>query len=228
MSENEKKAVSEEENEAVETPKTQKVKKKIDKEMIKKMTTLALLSAIIVVLQAFAPSLRIGVVEFTLVLIPITIGAIIQGPVGGAILGGVFGIMAVVGGFTGASAFTAGLLGISPVLTILLCLVKGAAAGFFAGVIYKLFRKKSVVAATFAAAAIAPIANTGIFVAGSLTILANTISKAFELGPEQTVASFLLGSIFFINFLIEFGVNMLFATAIKTIVDAVQKATSKK
>ncbi len=231
MSGNEKKTVSEENIEAVETPKTQKAKKKIDKEMIKKMTSLALLTAIIVVLQLLAPVLLpILRVNISFALVPMTIGAILYGPTGGAILGAAFGIMTIVNGITNGDGFTALLLGSSPVLTVLLCLVKGTAAGFFAGAIYKLFRRKSVVAATFAASATAPIVNTAIFVSGSLTILTKPVlDAAAQIGiTGNSVVYIVVIGLAGINFLAEFGVNMLFATAIKTIVDAVQKATSKK
>ena len=206
-----------------------KTAKRLNKEIIKKMTTLALLVAIIVVLQAIAPIITLPV-NISFALIPITVGAILLGPSGGAILGATFGVMTMINGLTGADAFTSALIGLSPVWTILLCLVKATLAGFLAGVVYKLFRGKSVVGATFAAAATAPIVNTGIFVLGGLTVVSDAIVKTMELFgiTGQSLVYFVLVGCAGINFVAEFGVNMLFATAIKTIVEAVQKATAKK
>ncbi len=203
--------------------------KRTDKAMIKKMTTLALLVAVIVVLQAIAPIIKLPV-NISFALIPITVGAILLGPSGGAILGATFGFMTMINGFTGADAFTNALIGFSPVWTVVLCLAKATLAGYLAGVVYKLFRNKSVIAATFAAAATAPIVNTGIFVLGGLTVVSDAIIKTMELFgiTGQSLVYFVVIGCAGINFIAEFGVNMLFATAIKTIVDAVQKATSKK
>ncbi len=199
--------------------------------MIKKMTTLALLIAVTVVLQAIAPIIKLPV-NISFALIPITVGAILLGPVGGAILGASFGIMTIINAVIGADLFTKGLMSVSAmaaILTVLLCLVKAIAAGFLAGVVYKLFRNKSVIGATFAAAATVPIVNTGVFVLGGLTVLSDAITQVGGLGASgQSLVYFLVIVCAGINFIAEFGVNMLFATAIKTIVDAVQKATSKK
>lgn len=218
---------------AVETKTTESktAKKRMDKEAIKKMTTLALLVAIIVVLQAIAPMIKLPV-NISFALIPITVGAILLGPAGGAILGATFGIMTIINALIGADLFTKGLMSVSfsaALFTVLLCLVKATAAGFLAGVVYKLLRNKTLIGATFVAAATAPIVNTGIFILGGLTVLSDAIVKAGFLGASgQSMAHFLIIGCAGINFIAEFGVNMLFATAIKTIVDAVQKATSKK
>lgn len=197
--------------------------------MIKEMTTLALLIAVIVVLQAIAPIIKLPV-NISFALIPITVGAILLGPSGGAILGAVFGIMTMINGFTGADVFTNALIGFSPVWTVLLCLVKATLAGFLSGVIYKLFKNSSLLGATFAAAATAPIVNTGIFVLGGLTVVSDAIIKTMELFgiTGQSLVYFVVIGCAGINFVAEFAVNMLFATAIKTVVDAVQKATSRR
>ena len=206
-----------------------KTRKRVNKEMIKKMTTLALLVAVIVVLQAIAPIIKLPV-NISFALIPITVGAILLGPSGGAILGAVFGIMTMINGFTGADVFTNTLIAFSPVWTVLLCLAKATLSGFLAGVIYKLFRKKTLLGATFAAAATAPIVNTGIFVLGGLTVVSDAIVKTMELFgiTGQSLVYFVVIGCAGINFIAEFAVNMLFATAIKTIVEAVQKATAGK
>ena len=74
---------------------------------IRKMVELAMLSALIVVLQ-FVGSFLTGItgLPMSLVLIPIVVGAFHLGPKEGAFLGGVFGLMTVIMGFSGADLFT--------------------------------------------------------------------------------------------------------------------------
>ena len=63
-----------------------------NKEKIRKMTVTAVLAALIVVLS-FTPLgyLKIGVVSITFIMIPVVIGAVMEGPATGALLGLVFG-----------------------------------------------------------------------------------------------------------------------------------------
>ena len=65
----------------------------INSTRIGKMVRLAILIAILL-LMAFTPLgyIRFGGLEITFLTVPVIIGAIILGPVEGAILGGVFGL----------------------------------------------------------------------------------------------------------------------------------------
>ena len=88
----------------------------------------ALFAAVVVVLQMFV-SIPVGMFTITLTLVPVMLGAILFGPASGAILGGVFGVVVAIQVVTGA----AGLLSTemflqTPVLTVLLCVLKGTAA----------------------------------------------------------------------------------------------------
>lgn len=76
-----------------------------------KLVEMALLVAIILIL-AFTPLGYIKTLglEITLIVVPVTIGAIILGPLGGAVLGAVFGITSFIQCF-GMSPFGAVLLG---------------------------------------------------------------------------------------------------------------------
>ena len=60
---------------------------------IRRMAGIALLSAIVVVLQSVGSFIRLGSVPVSLVLIPIVVGAAMYGPAAGAVLGGVFSIV---------------------------------------------------------------------------------------------------------------------------------------
>ena len=62
-------------------------------EKTRRLTGLALMTAIIVVLQVVASFVKFGPFPITLALAPIIIGAALYGPKAGAYLGGVFGIV---------------------------------------------------------------------------------------------------------------------------------------
>ena len=63
-----------------------------------RLTSLALLAALIVVLQTVASGIKIGPVPISLTLVPIVVGAILFGPGAGAFLGGVFGVVCLIAG----------------------------------------------------------------------------------------------------------------------------------
>ena len=67
-----------------------------------RLTSLALLAALVVVLQTVASGIRIGPVPISLTLVPIVVGAILFGPGAGAGLGAVFGVVCLIAGITGA------------------------------------------------------------------------------------------------------------------------------
>ena len=60
------------------------------------LVQLAMLLAIVVVLQLTGASLPIGLIPLTFVLIPIVVGAFLLGPIDGAILGFAFGLITVI------------------------------------------------------------------------------------------------------------------------------------
>lgn len=81
---------------------------------IRKMVILAMLTAVII-LMTFTPLgyLKLPFVEISFLMLPVALGAILLGPVAGAILGTVFGITSFIQCF-GASALGAMLLSINP------------------------------------------------------------------------------------------------------------------
>ena len=66
-----------------------------------RLTSLAILAALVVVLQTVASGIRIGPVPISLTLVPIVVGAILFGPGAGAGLGFVFGLVCLIAGVTG-------------------------------------------------------------------------------------------------------------------------------
>ena len=71
-----------------------------------RLTSLALLAALVVVLQTIATGIKIGPVPISLTLVPIVVGAILFGPSAGAFLGGVFGVVCLIAGIAGTDQFT--------------------------------------------------------------------------------------------------------------------------
>lgn len=179
----------------------------------KRVTGLAILLALVVVLQTTLGSVKIGATSFSLVLIPIVLGGILYGAWAGAFLGFVFGFITLIYGITGADYFTMVLFQAQPVATALLCIVKGTAAGFVAGALYKEISDKHEYAAVFTAAAAAPVVNTGLFIVGALCFFQNTL-KANFVAEGSTLIYFLFIGCAGVNFLVEFAVNLIAAPSL--------------
>lgn len=62
------------------------------------ITFLAVLLALVIVLQIFGGYIKIGPVNFTLTLVPIVLGAVMLGPLAGLILGFAFGLITLING----------------------------------------------------------------------------------------------------------------------------------
>lgn len=135
-----------------------------------RLTRLALFTAIILVL-AYTPLgyIHIFALEITPIMIPVTVGAILLGPVDGAILGTVFGLTSFSTCF-GASPFGATLLAVNPILTFLSCVITRMLAGWLTGLIFRaLYRAKPGNLAFGVAALLGPVLNT-VFFMGSLVL----------------------------------------------------------
>ena len=191
---------------------------------ILRLVQMALLAAIIILLQQFVIPLP-GGLTLSLVLIPIVVGAVLFGPVAGAILGGVFGVVVTVLVITGRAGDLSTMMWLAnPVMTVLVCMLKGVAAGWVAGLIAAAFQKKQTVGIILAAAA-APVINTGIFLAGMLTVFHGTMMEfAGKIGMGGTNAIyFAIVVLVGINFVIEFSANLILSPAITGIVKAIRK-----
>lgn len=186
-----------------------------------KMVELAVLMALVAVLQITGTGVNFTGTPVSLVLIPIALGAMLLGPWAGALLGLEFGIIVYVAGFTGVDGFTFILIQDHPIYTALICLGKGVLAGLSAGFVYQLLSKKNAVAAVMAAAATTPIVNTGLFIIGAL-FMKGTLESNF-LAEGQTVIYFLVIVCAGINFIFELLLNLLFAPALTRVIDTVNR-----
>ena len=187
-------------------------------ERIRNLVLLAILAALIVGLQ-FIGGINVGPFSITLTLIPIVVGAIILGPAFGTVLGLVFGLIVSILSLTGRDPGGQMVFAASPVLAWLLCLLKGAAAGFLPAVVYRALNGKKL--APYLASMVAPVANTGIFIVGMLLFFRPLLE---EWAGGQNALVYALTGIAGINFLIEFAIAVIFAPAVALVVKSVGKS----
>ncbi len=130
------------------------------------MAETALLIAIILVMKLTGlSSIPVGPLNMTLTMIPIAIGAMLLGPLAGGVLGMVFGFTSLYDAVTGASVMTGIFFQISPVHTVILCVVMRVIVGVATGWLFRLFRSldKRKIWCYFAGGLAAPILNTILF-----------------------------------------------------------------
>lgn len=110
------------------------------------ITMLGLMSAILL-LMAYTPLgyLNIGPLAITFNVIPVAISAIVLGPVGGAVAGGVFGLTSFLQciGIGGTSAMGAMLFSINPVLAFIQRFIPRLLDGLLLGFLFQAIRRKS-------------------------------------------------------------------------------------
>ncbi len=129
------------------------------KSKTKDITLIAILSAIIAVVS-FVPLKTLGL-EITFSMVPVAVGAIVLGPVGGAILGTVFGLISFIQCF-GYSALGVALLGVNPFFTFIMCVLTRTLAGYLTGLVYHALKTKDNLGVAVASL-LAPVFNTVFF-----------------------------------------------------------------
>ncbi len=181
----------------------------------KRITGLAVLLALVIVLQSFGSYFVLPTgTPLSFVLVPIVLAGLLYGPVEGGLVGFAFGVVVIIQGLMGVDPFTQAMMIPQPIATIFLCLIKGTAAGVVSGCLYRIFRNKKRYVGVFTAAAAAPIVNTGLFVLGALCFLQEAIrttdATITGYGGESMIY-YLVFVVAGINFLVEFAINLLLA-----------------
>ena len=191
-------------------------------EKLRRMSIIAILTAIVIALQIICTFVKFGMFSITLALAPIIIGGALYGIGVGAFLGSVFGLVVLYTGLLGWDDGTVMLLfGKNAIATILLCILKGAAAGAAAALIYKLIStKRSEKAAVIAAGIVCPIVNTGLFIAGMCIFFMSTLE---EWATGYTMIYYLIFILVGGNFAVEFITNLLFSSAIARVISIRKK-----
>lgn len=182
---------------------------------------MGLLTAIVVVLQLVASTIKIGPFSITLALVPIVVGAALYGKFAGAWLGGVFGLMVLLSG--DAAAF----LAVNIPGTICTVMLKGILAGFVSGLVYDLLKKKNDTLATYVSGIFTPIVNTGVFILGCLIFFMPTIREWAGGSGETNAVKYLFVGVIGINFFIELAVSLIFSPSIAKIIKLAKNGKNK-
>ena len=191
-------------------------------EKTRRLTGLALMTAIIVVLQVVTSFAIFGPLPITLALAPIIIGAALYGPKAGAYLGGVFGIVVLLACILGWDSGGGPLWHANPSLTAVICLGKGILSGLCAGLVYRAVAGSGrshgrMLGGSILAGIVSPVVNTGLFCL-CLTLLFHDILLSWAGGTE--VVYYILFVLTGINFLVELAVNLVLSTVIVRVVGA--------
>ncbi len=174
----------------------------------KNLVMYAVLTAIVVILQFMGSFIKLGPFSISLVLVPIVIGSALLGFKAGAWLGFVFGVTVLISG--DAAAF----LAVDVFGTVLTVLIKGALAGLFTGLIYKLARPKGLYVAIIVSAIVCPIVNTGIFLIGCGLFFMETIRAWGEALGFASTGNYIIYGLVGGNFLFEMLINIILSPAI--------------
>ncbi len=188
---------------------------------VKKMATIALLMALVIVMQFVSSMIpSFGGFNFSLVLIPIVLGAAMYGPATGALLGATFGTIVFINCVTGADVGGAMVLQANPIICFLVVMGKGVLAGIASGWVYKLLKAKNSYLAIVLAAIVCPVVNTGIFVTFMLTVFVDVLSQ-WSAGGD--VIAYAFSAIILVNFVPELILNIVVSPASNRLIKVFKK-----
>jgi uncharacterized membrane protein len=184
----------------------------------KRLTLMAVLTAIVAILGYLGGFIKIGgLASISLTLIPVVIGSALCGPCAGAWLGFISGVVFF------ATADAGFWLSINIPGTIIIVLIKGILAGFFAGLAYKLLEKVNRYLAVIVSAIVCPVVNTGIFLVGCFAFFFETIeSWGLAMGFGNAIEYMFLG-LAGGNFIFELITNIVLCPAIIRILNLTKK-----
>ncbi|MBQ8413920.1 MAG: ECF transporter S component [Clostridia bacterium] len=183
----------------------------------------ALMTALVIVFQCLATyTTFFGPFSTAIGLIPIVIGAVLCGPIIGAWLGLVFGIVVMITG--GANLFFA----FSIIGTLITVILKGVGCGFAAGYVNKLLAKFNKTVAVVASAIVCPVVNTGIFLLGCVVFFMPYADAIAEVLALNVSGLQVFSALAFGNFLFELGMNIVLSPVILKIIEVAEKTFNTK
>lgn len=186
----------------------------------RKLTGIAIFTAIVVVLQLLGSFIRFGPFSISLVLIPIVVGAAMYGTAAGAWLGFIFGLVVLLSG--DAAAF----LGVNALGTIITVIAKGTLAGLCAGLVFRALTKKNTYVAVIASAIVCPVVNTGVFLLGCLLFFMETINGWAAEAHFANAGAYMIVGLVGLNFVFELLVNVVLSPVIVRIISIGKKGTA--
>ena len=180
---------------------------------MKKITTrqiviTGLFLAIEIIFQVIGNYLQFGPVNINLSLITIVLAAAMCGPLSGAVVGFFNGILALFSPSTLAI-----FMPISPIGTVLACLLKCTIAGLVAGFVFNALKKKHKLIGLLLSSFLVPVINTAIFVIFCLIFfrpfLESGVGEAFP-----NIGAFLVFGVIGWNFVFEIITTVVLSTAV--------------
>ena len=198
-----------------------------------RLVQIALLTALMLLLQLAFGSLRIGPVTLSFSLVPLVIAAVLIGPGAGALLGLVSGFVTYIWQVLPATnPFYALLIATNPFLTAVICLTKSTLAGLLAGLCYHAICKvsKHRVLNVILSAVVCPVINTGIFCIGMYFGFGSALQSSATFGAATSagLASYILIGLAGGNFLCEVLLNVVLCPIICKALYATKYFTDSK
>lgn len=174
----------------------------------------AIMTGLVIVLQwVGSVTTFFGPFSTAVALIPIVLGAAMCGTGIGAWLGLVFGAVVIFTG--GANLFFAfDIPG-----TIITVLAKGTLCGLAAGLVYKALTRFNKYVATFAAAIVCPVVNTGVFLLGCYIFFMDSAEQIAEAIGMSSSGMALFWALAMGNFAIEVLSNVVLSPVIVRILN---------
>ena len=186
-----------------------------------RMVGIALLMALVLVMQFLSGIIpSVSGFSFSLVLIPVVLGAAAFGPGAGAILGATFGAIVYINCVTGADVGGAMVFQANPALCFLVVMGKGILAGLGSGFVYKIVKPRNAYLAMICAAVVCPVINTGVFLAAMFTFFIDVLSAWAQGG---NVIGYALSGLVLANFVPELIINVVFSPAGQRILHVTKK-----
>ena len=186
--------------------------------MNKKITTrqiviTGLMLALMIILQIVGNYLQFGPVNINISLVAIVLAAVLGGPVSGAIVGFFNGIMALLSPST-----IAVFMPVSPVGTVLACLLKCTLAGLVSGLVFNLLKKKNQTLGLILSSLLVPIINTSIFIIFALIFFRPILEGSVASGAYPNIWMVLILGFIGLNFLVELASTGVLSPIIGTVI----------
>lgn len=180
---------------------------------IERIALLALLTALVAILSYLGGFIKIGgFASISLTLIPVVLGAATCGPIAGAWLGAVSGLIF----FTTADAMF--WFGMSIPGTIITVMIKGIAAGLLAGVTYNLLKNVNKYLAVIVSAIVCPVINTGLFICGCFIFFMDAVNNG-AVAEGLSVGAYIILFYVGLNFVFELIANIILSPSVYRLIE---------
>lgn len=169
----------------------------------RKLVRMALLTGIIFLLS-FTPLgyVTLGPIAATTIQMPVIIGAILMGPAAGAVLGGFFGLSAIIKVLTmpGADAFATAALTYSPAAYLFICMVPRILMGWLAGWLNRglehipFFKGNGSIVSYGITGFVGSLLNTVLYLGSLWLLVAPVVAQVYAGGDMALVGSIVIGT----------------------------------